>query len=125
MPSPLLTVDGMLDGHCTIMIERVLDHAVVDGDGQLLVSMIDVLAIMRLAADAEVLVVRFRNGASRALRVPEIVVGDEFFLHLQIREQLGADGAAWSARLWSGEAGASESIVSISAMSFASFVGSE
>lgn len=125
MPSPLLTVEGMLDGHCTITIERVLDDAVVDGDGRLLVSMIDVLAIMRLAADAKVLVVRFRDGASHALRVPEIVVGDDVFLHLQIRQQLGADGAAWSARLWSREAGASELIVSISAMSFASFVGLE
>jgi len=115
----------MLDDHYTITIERVLDDAVVDGDGRLLVSMIDVLAIMRLAADAEVLMVRFRDGTSHALRVPEMVVGDDVFLHLQIREQVGADGAAWSARLWSREAGASESIVSISAMSFASFVGLE
>jgi len=125
MPSPLLTVEGMVDGHCTITIDRVLDDAVVDGDGRLLVSMIDVLAIMRLAADAQVLVVRFRNGASHALRVPEIVEHDDVFLQLQIPEQLGADGAAWSARLWSSEAEASELIVSISAMSFASFVALE
>lgn len=120
MSSPLLTVEGMLDDHCRVTIERLVDDAVVDGDGRLLVSMIDVLAIMRLTADAELLMVRFRDGTSHALRVPEIVVGDDVFLHLQIREQLGG---AWSARLWSREAGASKSIVSISAMSFASFVG--
>ena len=123
MSSPLLTVEGMLDDHCRVTIERLVDDAVVDGDGRLLVSMIDVLAIMRLTADAELLMVRFRDGTSHALRVPEIVVGDDVFLHLQIREQLGADGATWSARLWSRKAGASKSIVSISAMSFASFVG--
>jgi len=115
----------MFDGHCTITIEGVLDDAVVDADGRLLVSMIDVLAIMRLAADAEVLVVRFREGASHALRVSGIIGRDDVFLQLQIPEKLGAYGAAWSARLWSREAGASESIVSVSAMSFASFVGLE
>ena len=125
MSSPLLTVEGMLDDHCLVTVERVLVDAVVDGEGRLLLSMIDVLAIMRLSADAEVLIVRFRDGASHALRVPDIVVDDGVFLHLQVREQVGADGAAWSARLWSRKAGASESIVSISAMSFASFVGLE
>ncbi len=123
MPSPLLNIDGMLDGDRAVTIEHLLDHTVVDGDGRLLVPMIDVLAIVRLAADAEILLVHVLGGASLALRVPEIVEGDDVFLQLHIPEQLGAGGAAWNARLWSHDAGPSAPIVSICAMSFASFVG--
>jgi hypothetical protein len=115
----------MLDGDRDVTIEHVLECAVVDDLGRLLVPMIDVLAIMRLAADAEVLVVRFCNGASTALRVPEIVESENVFLQLQLPEDPGADGAEWSAHVWTPEAGPSASIVSISAMSFASFVGLE
>ena len=120
MSEPLLSLEGMLDGALTI--ERALEQAVVDADGRLLVSMIDVLAMVRLAAEAEVLMVHFIGGASSAWRVPEIVDGEQVFLQLQIPAHLGAD-APWYARLWSSEAGPSPTIVSISAMSFASFVG--
>lgn len=122
MSSPLLTIEGLLDGRCELPIERVLDLAVVDGDGRLLVSMIDLLAIARIAADADVLLVEFRGGASHAYRVSEILQHDDVFLQLQIPEQLG-DESAWTSRLWSRRAGPSAPVVSICAMSFASFVG--
>jgi len=124
MSFPLLTIKGLLDGCGDLEIDRVLDLAVVDGDGRLLVSMIDLLAIARVAADADVLLVEFHGGTSHACRVSEILQHDGVFLQLQIPEQLGGE-RAWSCRLWSRRARPSATIVSISAMSFASFVGLE
>lgn len=120
MSAPLLRLEGMPDGSLTV--ERVLEYTVVDEDGRLLVSMVDVLAIMRLDADAEILLVHFGEGANSAWRVAEMVESDDVFLQLLIPGRFSAD-AAWNARLWSSDEGLSATIVSISAMTFASFVG--
>ena len=120
MSLPLLSFEGMLDGALTI--EHALEHAVVDGDERLLVPMIDVLALMRLHADAEILMVHFTDGTSYAWRVSELVEGDDVFLQLQIPALLGAE-ASWNACLWLPEARPTARITFISAMSFASFVG--
>ena len=124
MSSPLLIVDGMVHHRCSITIQQLIDHAVVDGHGRILVPMIEVLAMGRLDADAELVSLRSPNGASQVLRVAEIIERDDVFLRLRAGElACGAD--AWSVGLWSREAGPSATIVSISAMSFASFVGME
>ena len=76
MPSPLFTLDGMITGHHALVLDEVLDHAIVGPDGRLLVSMVDVLAIARLDRDADVLLVEFVDGASRAIRMADVLERD-------------------------------------------------
>ena len=123
MGSPLFTVDGMFHGRCSLTIDDLLDHVEVDSDGRLLVAMIDVLALVRLDADAEVLLVQCHDGGSRALRLPDVVGGDDLFLHVSVPDQPGSGDEPWTARLWSPDAGPSAPVVSIRALSFSSFVG--
>jgi hypothetical protein len=94
----------------------------VDDDGRILVPMIDVLSILRVDADAELLVVRHRGGAVRVFRLVELVRRSELFLQLQCAEAAEGD-PAWRARLWSPPAGSSAAVLSLRATSFASFVG--
>ena len=123
MASPLFTVDGMFHGRMSLAIEHLLDHVVVDNDGRLLVAMIDVLALVRIDADAEVLQLQCHDGSSRALRLPHVVDADDVFLQLHVSDQPGSGDEPWTARLWSPDAGPSAPVASIRAMSFASFVG--
>jgi len=125
MSSPLLTVDGMVHRRCSITIEQLIDHAVVDGHGRILVPMIDVLAMGHLDSEAELVSLRSPNGASHVLRVSEVIERGDVFLRLRAGEVARGADAAWSVGLWSPEAGPSATIVSISAMTFASFVGLE
>lgn len=123
MTTSLLTVDGMVHHQADLVVERLIDHAVVDGHGRLLVAMVDVLAMVQLDADAEVVRVQCVDGTSCVMRVAEIVDEDDTFLQLQLDRLLGADDATWRVRLWSHELGCSAHVASIHAMTFASFVG--
>ncbi len=125
MSSPLLTVGGMISGHCELAVEQLLDQAVVDAGGRLLVSMIDALALVRLRSDAELLLVEFTDGSSCALRVPEILDRDAVFLQLRLEHRGGSVDGAWIVRLWWEQAGPSPAMTSICATSFAAFVGLE
>lgn len=123
MGSPLFTVEGMFHGCSSLAIEHLLRDVLLDSDGRLLVPMIDVLALARLDADAELLLVQCHDGTRRALRVPDVVDGDELFLRLEVPDQPDSGDEPWTARLWSLGAAPSSPMASIHAMSFASFVG--
>ena len=111
MSSPLLTVD------------RVFDHATVGPEGQLRVSMIDLLAAVRTGAEAEILVVAFTDGSSHAWRLSDILLDGHAHLRLEAPERLDAVRSHWNARLWTSDLGLSNPVASIAAMRFASFVG--
>lgn len=123
MESPLFTVEGMFHGRTSLAIEHLLDHVMVDADGRLLVAMFDVLALLRVDADAELLLVKCHDGSSRALRLPDVVDSEDLFLQLHVSGQPGSGDEPWTARLWSLDTGRSSQVASIHAMSFASFVG--
>ena len=123
MESSLFTVEGMFHGRTSLAIEHLLDHVMVDTEGRLLVAMIDVLALVRIDADAELLLVHCHDGSSRALRLPDVVDVDGPFLELHVPEQPGSDDDSWSARLWSLDGVPSSPVASIQAVSFAAFVG--
>jgi hypothetical protein len=73
----------------------------LDGPGRTPTTPIDLLAMLRIDTGAEVLLIRYRGGASRAFRVAEIIERSEVFTdgHLALP------------------------VVSLEVMSFASFVG--
>ena len=122
MSSPLFALDGMLSRHA-LVLDDVLDHAAVESEGRLLVAMVDVLAIVRLDRDADVLLVEFLDGTSRAFRMVDVLEPGEVFLRLGIERRSCSIDGVWVARLWSEEAGASPVVVSIRATTFAAFVG--
>jgi hypothetical protein len=122
MSPPLFIVDGMLSGHA-LVLDEVLDRAVVDSDGRLLVAMVDVLSIVRLDRDADVLLVEFLDGTSRAFRLADVLEPGEAFIRLGIEHRVGSTDEAWLARMWSRGVGASPVVVSIRATTFAAFVG--
>ncbi len=125
MPSSSsITVAGMVSDHRELPVELLIDIAGVDADGRCFVSLIDVLARMQLHVDAELLLVEFANGASRAIRMSEIVERDAIRIQLRVRERPGCSGDDWSAHLCSSDSGASPAITSVRALSFAAFVGS-
>ena len=123
MNTALLTFDGMVRHHAGLLAEHLIDRAVVDSDGRLLVSMIDVLAMARLDADAEVIRVRYCNGASFVVRVAEVLDDDLMYLRLDVSRWQACGNVTWRARLWSPDSGSSPQVGSIHAMTFATFVG--
>ena len=122
MLNTLIATDGMVDRDAALTVERILDVAIVDADGRILVRMIDVLALVRLDADAEIVLVRHRNGSSCALSVRELTNRSDLFLLLDV---CAASTTATEVvpRLWSAAGGASSPIASLSAISFSTFVG--
>lgn len=124
MSSPLFALDGMISGHHALVLDEVLDHAIAGSDGRLLVSMVDVLAIAFLDRDADMLLVEFADGTSRALRVADVLERDGVSIELWIDRPVGPGAAAWSCRLWSEDVGTSPVVTSIRATTFAAFVGS-
>jgi hypothetical protein len=122
MSSPLFALDGMLSGHA-LVLDDVLDHAAIDSQGRVLVAMVDVLAIVRLDRDADVLLVEFLDGTSRAFRTADVLEPGAVFLRLGIEHSVCCADEAWLSRLWSPEVGASPVVVSIRATTFAAFVG--
>jgi hypothetical protein len=123
MGSSLFTVEGMFHGRHALTVEHLLDHVALDSAGRLVVSMVDVLAMGRIDAGAELLLVQGHDGTSRALRLPDVVRRDDVFLHLHLSDGPGSDYTPWIARLWSPDEGPTSPVASIHAMSFASFVG--
>ena len=122
MPTPLLTVEGKVCRRGHLAVEQVLDHSfVVDGRWRL-VAMIDVLAVIRVAHDAEILLAHLDGGARCAMKISQLV-DSAVFLQLECAGRPDLDGSAWSSRLWSRRAGPSETVVALDAMSFAAFVG--
>ncbi len=111
MSSPPLTID------------RVLDHATVGPEGQLRVSMIDLLASVRTGAEAEILLVAFADGSSHAWRLSDILLDGHAHLRLEAPQRLDAVPSHWDARLWTSDLGLSKPVDSVAAMTFASFVG--
>jgi len=123
MTLSIITVTGMVSGSPELTVDQLVDHAVVDGQGRLLVSMIDVLALIRPRADADLLLFEFTNGASRALRISEIVESDEVGIQLQGSPRPEC-AALWSAHTRSSASSTSSPLASMAALSFAVFVGS-
>lgn len=122
MSTPLFVLDGMMSSQRAFALDEVLDHAAVDSDGRPLVSMVDVLAIVHLAREADVLLVEFVDGSSLAFRIPDVLERDDVFLQLGIEYRVGP--RVRNCRLWSQEVGATPVVASIRAMTFAAFVGS-
>jgi hypothetical protein len=122
MSPPLFALDGMLSRHA-LVLDDVLDHVAVESEGRLLVAMVDVLAIVRLDRDADVLLVEFLDGTSRAFRMADVLGGGDVFLRLGIERRICSSDEAWLARLWSPEVGSSPVVVSVRATTFAAFVG--
>jgi hypothetical protein len=125
MTAPLFTLDGMVSGHHGLDLDDVADHVVNGVDGQLLIALIDVLAMARLASDADLLLVEFVDGSSRALRLCEVLDRDDVYLRLRIEGPPTAEDAGWRAQLWSADSGSSPTVSSIRAVTFVSFVGLE
>lgn len=124
MSSPLFALDGMISSHHALVLDKVLDRAILGHEGRLLVSMVDVLAIARLDRDADVLLVEFVDGASRALRMADVIECDGVFIQLDVEHRVGPAPGVWTCRLWSEAVGTSPVVVSIRATTFAAFVGS-
>jgi hypothetical protein len=87
------------------------------------VSIVDLLAIVRLDADADVILLDACDGTNSVLRVAELLDG-EVFLQLCLQLPPGSDHVAWHACLRS-PAGRSTPIASLHAMTFQAFVGTE
>jgi hypothetical protein len=100
--SSLLSAEGMFHGHRNLSIEQVFDHAGLDADGRILLPIVDVLAILRIDADAQLLMVNYAGGASCVLRLSDTVTSDDLFLRFQLDGRSDAADALWTARLWSG-----------------------
>ena len=83
------------------------------------VSMIDVLAILQPDVEADVVLVRFRGGASHAIAIREIIRDDEYRMRLDRRD----DGSI-SATLHSNVRPVpSAAVTSLRTVTFADFVG--
>lgn len=124
MPTLQIPVDGMVHQHAPLTIARMLDVAVVDRNGLVLVPVPDVLAMMRLDAAADVVLAHHRGGATSALCVHDVVIGGDLFVHLHVRTRIGEDRAEVVARLWSPDAAPSAPVTALEAITFSSFVGS-
>jgi hypothetical protein len=123
MPAPLFDLDGLLRGDAVLTIEEALDHATADPVRGVLVPMLDVLALARIDADAEVLMVLLADGFSQVFRIADLVDRSDVHLQLSTFDPQGALRTAWTARLRTDEAAPAAPVRSIRAMSFASFVG--
>lgn len=125
--SPLFTIAAMAPGRQqsqhALDLGDVVDRAVVDSDGRIVIPMIDVLATARLGVEADLLLVEFVDGASRALRMAEVVRSDDVYLELVAVRRRASYEIDWSARLWSHRCGSSPDVASIRATTFATFVG--
>lgn len=119
----VISLDGLVDPTGPLTVSTLLDRAVVDVEGRILVPMVDVLAMMRLDADADIVLASHRGGASSALTVRQIVENRELYLFLQIRRRVGGSTASVVPRLWSLGDGPSAPVESLRALTFAAFVG--
>ena len=125
MPSsPLLTVAGEAQGPDTLKLCDVVDRAVVHPDGRVLISLIDVLAAARLDVAADLMIVEFVDGTSRAMRLASVIRDNDVHLSLTAVRRLASYQVAWTARLWFEGDGPSPEVFAITATTFASFVGS-
>ncbi len=83
-----------------------------------LVSMIDVLAVLRPDVDADILLVRLQGGSTHAVSIRQILADGD----LSVRLECGADGST-RATLHSGASPVpSATITSLQAVTFAAFV---
>jgi hypothetical protein len=130
MPAPLLVLDGLLHGGRVLTVDAAIDRATLDVAGRVMVPMIELLAVARVAADADVLMVHHADGSSHALRIADLIGGDHVFLQLSAAEErsgvagaVGAAHIAWRAWLRIDDVVSSVPVISVSALSFASFVG--
>ena len=125
MTTPRFTLDGLVCGHHGLDLDDVADHVTVGVDGRLLIALVDLLAMVRLAVDADLLLVEFIDGSSRALRLCEVLDRDDVHLRLRLVGPATADDAGWRAQLWSADSGPSPTVSSIRAVTFGEFVGLE
>lgn len=119
----MFTVAGMVREQQALTVADVVDRVVVAGDGRVLVSLIDVLAAARVGVDADLLVVEFVDGASRAMRLAQVIEADDTWVQLSAVRRQACYQVEWTARLWSAQCGVSPEVASISATTFAEFVG--
>ena len=122
MTSRTIAVDGLMRRRAPLVPERLLDVAVVDDEGRVMVPMLDLFAMVRLDASAELVVVHFGTGASQVFRIAELA-REDVWLQLDLRERGQTGDVEIVPRLWSTASGSSEPIVSFVAITFASFVG--
>ena len=121
MAAALLDLEGMLRARCAPASGMLGDATHVDGDGRLLVPLVDLLAMAQVGVDVDVVLVHLLDGSCPAFRMSEIVA-DDMFLHVVLPESDLA-GGAWSVRLRTSTMTPTAPIASIEAMSFATFVG--
>jgi hypothetical protein len=121
--SPMFTVAGMVHEQQPITVGDLVDRAIVDDDGRVLISLIDVLAAVRVGVDADLLVIEFVDGDKRAVRLAPVIEADDTWVRLSAIRRHRSDAVEWTARLWSARCGSSPALVSISATTFAAFVG--
>jgi len=79
--SPLITVDGLVS-RPPVTLAQLLDVAIVDRDGRVLVPLVDVFAMMHLAPSAEILLLEFVDGSVTAVTIREVLADDDLCLHL-------------------------------------------
>ncbi len=120
--APLISVDGLV-GPRSLTAHRLLDVAFVDRCGRIVVSFVDVFAMIRLDRSAEIVLVELVDGSSTALTVRDVVRCDEIVLQLEMR--VGSHRfvprlrSTTSDRSFTGTP-----IRGLRAMTFAAFVGS-
>jgi hypothetical protein len=78
---PLITVDGLVS-QPPVPLAQLLDVAIVDHDGRVLVPVVDVFAMMHLDPSAEILLLEFVDGTVTAVTIREVVADDDLCLHL-------------------------------------------
>jgi hypothetical protein len=118
MTPPLIACAGLTrTGGLTL--DRLLDVAVVDADGRVLVALVDVLAAVRLDRCAEILVAGFAGGGQLALAVRDVVSADDVWLQID-----PTDEHAVVVRLTApGRTTPTDALVTLTAMTFQRFVG--
>lgn len=125
MQSPtLFTTAGLVHEQHALTVDDLLDRAIVDGDGRILIALVDLLAASRLRVDADLLVVEFADRSSRAVRMGPAIATDDTYIQLVAVRRRVDDEAEWVARLWSVQCGSSPELRSINATTFTAFVGS-
>jgi hypothetical protein len=118
---PVITVDGLVSRPSATLLQ-LLDVAVVDRHGRVMVPIVDVFAMMCLDPSAEILLVEFVDGSVTAVTIREVVADDELCIHLDGVRSSDVVTPRLISRLRNGHQ-PGILIASMTAITFASFVG--
>lgn len=112
-----MTAQGLVNQCGPIGLDRLIDVATAGPGGRLVVELVDLLAIVGLGVAADLLMVELGDGSSVAVPLGSITGGSSDHLFV-----LGPDGASDSVVVrWAAAPGRGE-VVSIDAITFATFV---